>query len=1397
MSQDHRPALPSRLSRIARGIILLALGLSAPAAWAEAPAAGGASPWEAGALVADPAAVLQAASLIDAGSGKGGATILFSETRLRFAEDGRETKVSRLLYRIENAQADASWSTIDAHWSPWHQERPQMRARVITPDGAVHSLDPATVTEAGAAPEPSLFEDDRILRAPLPAAGPGAVVEQEITIRDTAPFFAGGTVEQEFIRGMVPIHHVRMVVEAPAGLPLRHVVRALPEGGFREDVVDGERRLSFEYRDLSPYEEIESWQPPDVRWISYVAVSTGTSWADVARRYSEIVEAAVRGAEQAPEIRAFLRSASVPAASQRESIDRILARLGAEVRYTGVELGMGKIVPRPPAETLRRKFGDCKDKAVLLIALLRAVGIPAQVALLEAGVHTPELEESLPGMGAFNHAIVVVPGTPEIWIDPTDRYARAGELPAGDQGRLALIASPAADRLVRAPEAAAADNFLFSTREFFLADMGPARVVETREARGEIERDLRGWYATQDEKTLHEALAEGVQTRFLAAKLGKVDHSDPSDLAIPFRQRLEAEEARRGFTDMQTAVVAVFPAAALWGLPDELSEQEDKAEAKPKPRRTDYDLAVPFRQEIRYRAVPPAGFRPQPPPPGRVRQIGPGTLSEEYTAAADGTLAATVRFEIGKRRLTAEEFQALRDKVGELSKEDGVLLKFEQVGEAELAAGRVREAIEELRRLAALSPKKALPRTRLARALLAAGMGEAAREEARRAVALEPSFAPASSTLGWILQHDEVGRRFGKGFDRAGAIAAYRKAKELDPKEATIRADLAILLEYDAAGRRYAKGSDLAAAIDEYKALRADLQEATMDDNLLFAFLRAGRFAEMKELLGELDDSVTRSTLRLVAVAATEGADAASRQAERSFADGEKRRNALLQASQHLVQARRYPAAAALLEGASRQAANAAELLSRLELLRKLRPSEELTFPSDDPAGVVRRLFLLVLGSDSPDEKKIQALCSRDFGRELGGDKKADRRSGAGLEDFHRFLDARAELPANLLGDMMLAMLQPTVTGDEAAGFRVTLTTPFANGSMAAYVIREDGELKIAGLGTAAESLGSEALRRVERGDLQGARQWLDWAREEVKNAGGDDPLASSPFTALWAQGAAGTADEARCAAASLLEGSETAGQALPLLLSCRQTAPEGARRTALDLALTLTYGWLDRSAEQAETARSLAAAFPRSERAYRLLNGALMSLENWDELRRLAEARLAVDAKDRLPALVLYEIAVKKGDPAEAEKQLRQIIDNGKADSTDFNNLAWLALVRGQVNDQAIAHAQRAAALSEYRGAGALHTLAALYAEIGKTAEAYQVILQALAAKRAETPDSNDWYVFGRLAEHYGLPDAARRYYARMTPPETGAAAGLLSTYRLARRRLAIVEKMAKMATD
>jgi tetratricopeptide (TPR) repeat protein/transglutaminase-like putative cysteine protease len=1349
-------------------------------------------PWEGPAFSASAADLLRAASAYD--GGEDGVALLYTDTSYTYDAAGRETYTQRLVYRITDAAAHESWSSIEESWAPWHQERPRLRARVIAPDGTEHTLDPATVTEnAASQSSDDMYEDGRVLRAPLPATGPGAVVEQEVLVRDTAPFFEGGVVRFEDVSMDVPVRHARVVLEAPAELPLRWTSRLLP-GAPREETTAGTggtggtggmHRLTFEYRDLPADEDAEEGLPSDVPRTSYLAFSTGRSWSDLARRYSEIVDRSIQGSD----LSRVLRGAGT-GASQLDTINALLSRLAKEVRYTGVELGEGSLVPRKPADTLKRKFGDCKDKAVLLTALLRASDIPAYVALLNAGEGTPDVEAGLPGFGGFNHAIVMVPGHPAVWIDPTDPYARAGELPAQDQGRLALVASPTADALVRTPEAVSADNREIETREFYLADLGHARVVETTEYFGAQEQDLRASYAAADPKEMHDALEQYVTSVYLAKRLVKLDHTPPDDLAQPFRLRLEADGARRGTTDVSEAAVAIFPAQLVQRLPDEITaSDDDKKDADPdadaadapEPRQGDYVFTRPFQVELRYHIVPPAGFVPQPLPPSRQRQLGPATLAETYTANADGTVSATLLFDAGKRRLTAQEFESLRAAVRGLADDKPLLVLFEQVGESHLGAGRVREALDEFRRLAALDPKKALPRTRISRALLAGGLGEAARQEAQAAVQLEPKLAHSWENLGWVLQHDLVGRRFGKGFDRKGAIAAYRKAKELDADDAGIRTDLAILLEHDADGVRYGPGSDLAAAIDEYRALRKDLSTKDLDDNLLIALMRAGRFAEMRDLAKEIDASESRSTLKLVATAVLDGPDAALRESERSFSDSKARAGALATAGQNLMALRRYGDAAALFDRASRLSPNAAALLSLAEVLRKAKKHEELTFAAGQPADLPKRLVAAV-ASEPFDVRGFLALFTHDAFPETVKPEDEDQLRTVLRNGLTSGFDAKSSgISLDTAIDLGLASVQETVTGDDKIGYRVRLTSSLAQSAvMSLFAVPESGEYRIAALQNSPENVAAEALRRVGRNDLRGARQWLDWASEEIRTAKGeDDPLSGAPFHHVWTKGREATADEVRCAAATVMAfDGETAGQSVPILRDCR--GRDAAHQSDFDLALASAYLETDKLGDAAEVAGRLSGDHPDSDRAYSLLVISLTRAKKWDELRAAAQHRIEKDPDDVTGLRTLAEIAMNNGDLRQARELLGKILASGKANPTDYNNLAWLALFDATVDDQSIQYGQQAATLTDYHDASTLHTLASLYAAQGKTAEAYRLILQALDARESSEPTSADWYVFGRLAEQYGMADAARGYYKKVTPDDNGT-----STFQLAKRRL------------
>jgi transglutaminase-like putative cysteine protease len=74
------------------------------------------------------------------------------------------------------------------------------------------------------------------------------------------------------------------------------------------------------------------------------------------------------------------------------------------IRYVAVYLALGRVVPNDAASVLSNKFGDCKDKATLMSALLAAKGIASEAVLINFG-GTYTLPEP-PTMVALNHVIL-------------------------------------------------------------------------------------------------------------------------------------------------------------------------------------------------------------------------------------------------------------------------------------------------------------------------------------------------------------------------------------------------------------------------------------------------------------------------------------------------------------------------------------------------------------------------------------------------------------------------------------------------------------------------------------------------------------------------------------------------------------------------------------------------------------------------------------------------------------------------------------------------------------------------------------------------------------------------------------------------------------------------------
>ncbi|WP_195764059.1 DUF3857 domain-containing transglutaminase family protein [Pseudoduganella rivuli] len=131
------------------------------------------------------------------------------------------------------------------------------------------------------------------------------------------------------------------------------------------------------------------------------------------------------------------------AASPAERVQAVLQLVQRDIRYLGIEVGQGSYVPNSPDVVFQRRFGDCKDKALLMVSMLRALGVTADVAL--ANTRRGRLIESLPPSPlVFNHALVRVNvNGAKYWLDPT-RSPQSGDLAhlvQADYGPALVLAS--------------------------------------------------------------------------------------------------------------------------------------------------------------------------------------------------------------------------------------------------------------------------------------------------------------------------------------------------------------------------------------------------------------------------------------------------------------------------------------------------------------------------------------------------------------------------------------------------------------------------------------------------------------------------------------------------------------------------------------------------------------------------------------------------------------------------------------------------------------------------------------------------------------------------------------------------------------------------------------------
>jgi tetratricopeptide (TPR) repeat protein len=729
-------------------------------------------------------------------------------------------------------------------------------------------------------------------------------------------------------------------------------------------------------------------------------------------------------------------------------------------------------------------------------------------------------------------------------------------------------------------------------------------------------------------------------------------------------------------------------------------------------------------------------------------------------------LTAGVAFDAEKRHYTLEEGNALKKELLKFMKQPATVVNFVPLGQALLEEGRLREGLDEFRKLAAERKEQAVNHVRLARAYLVTGCGEEARKEAKAATQRAPTLALTWRNLAFVEEHDLVGRKYKPGWDPVGTEAALHKAITLDADDLSARVEMAESFSYDSQGSQYLAKDRLTKAVEVLDSLGDDkVAQRSAQDMLIYDLAVLGELDEMKAKLERFGANGSRAGYHIFLTAVQEGAAKAAAEVK-GLPGGEEAKQSFLSAANLLARTGRYQLEGDLATGAGFES----QLFMPPANLRNVRSVDWRAWKTDSPENAVKS-FIAAQFETSENAGSLARFWSHP------GSARLRLFLGRSQQAELNALTQRG-LIAPVARDVYLSSTAVAMDSNGPDGVRVRLTT--SGRTIPMLLVREQGEFKLLGNGKYTDGVARQIVAELDAGHPEVARKWLDWMREDVKIRSQDDPLGGPVFPRLWNKGATGTPAQIRQAAATLMSPPD----AFPILREAISSTSDTSLKAYYQLAYAEVCVYLKRWADCVPVAKALAEAYPASDTTLRLLSHSLAGLGQVDAAETLLKKAIAENMDVLAPKRELVNVLSLGKRLKEAEQAAKETAETPTSAASDWNQYGWVSLFVGDTNDEKIHAVERA---SSQPNLAIDNTIAAMYAETGRVNEARQISLQSMDRFGYRAPDSAWWYVFGRVAEQLGAMESAAVYYAKVEPDENGDDAQ--SVHVLAQKRLALVK--------
>jgi len=543
----------------------------------------------------------------------------------------------------------------------------EFHAAVISPQGKRSEVKKQWFFDGAAFASYELYADTKHRSVSFPGVVPGSTIEYEY-VKEIHNLFYLQSYTRFDLQEKIPVRLKVLSVRAPSSLQLRFAAQGSPEYSKEEE--DGMITSRWQVRDV-PALENEVAMPPDEDVIPHVQIYMSAfnyedrridanDWNGIARWSRDLSrDREVPGNEVTSKARELTAGLTDPLAKAR----RIYEFVQKNISYVAIELGIGGWQPHHNGDVFRNRYGDCKDKATLLIAMLKAVGVDANPVLIltrDEGLTNRDYPSS-----NFNHAIAALPqGDGYLFMDPTSENAPFGDLPWSDQGANVLVVkADGSGDLTQTPLFPPERNRI---QWLVTATLGPDGDLEgsyTIEAFGQDRTDFAGFVAGTKPSEREDTLA-----RFMArispgaVLLGQdvIPPEDPQDsLKLAIRFKVPHFLVRAGNMDVLSLHLIRFPFVARI--------------AASSSRRHPIFFENLFRETSEVRLYLPPGKHIKRLPEGGTLE-GPGlSASTSYEVKSGGghdILVVKRSVTFSKREIPAADYAALKHSLAALLEEE-------------------------------------------------------------------------------------------------------------------------------------------------------------------------------------------------------------------------------------------------------------------------------------------------------------------------------------------------------------------------------------------------------------------------------------------------------------------------------------------------------------------------------------------------------------------------------------------------------------------------------------------------------------------------------------------------------------------------------------------------------